>query len=286
MSTISKRELLSFCQLANLDWQFVDLKLIKDEKNTTILSKVLNPNYFLRTTKDIYGEIIKTKEGRKWEDLAIYGEDEEGRIALKKKIGMTMELLEKKESGSKEGSYLDEWEVLGGYDNYLIEQEEMEKEFKANQILVEEEKNRLRKKVKKILEKSYQKVSVPKTALTVVAFGALATLKPRTEKTVIFNAKEKEMIMRGQCTEKLREERCRSSSLTIASSEITREDKEDLDSWLSLHTPEREIIERETADGISRERRDVIISEVMEIGTIVALTGVSINSNLKGAGSL
>ena len=157
MSTISKRELLSFCQLANLDWQFVDLKLIKDEKNTTILSKVLNPNYFLRTTKDIYGEIIKTKEGRKWEDLAIYGEDEEGRIALRKKIGMTMELLEKKESGSKEGSYLDEWEVLGGYDNYLIEQEEMEKELlggydnylieqeemekelKANQTLVTEE---------------------------------------------------------------------------------------------------------------------------------------------------
>ena len=136
---ITKRELLSFCQLANLDWQFVDLKFVREKEKSLILSKALNPNYFLRTKKDIYGEIIKIDKVKDWENIAIYGEDEEGRIALRKKIGMTMELLEKKESGSKEGSYLDEWEVLGGYDNYLIEQEEMEKEFKANQTLVTEE---------------------------------------------------------------------------------------------------------------------------------------------------
>ena len=130
---ISKRELLSFCQLANLDWQFVDLEAVKVEEQSLTLSKALNPNYFRRTTKDIYGEILN-------KDIAIYGENEVGKEVLRQKIGMTMELLEKKGFGSEEGKYLDEWEVLGGYDNYSIEREIMEEELRKNEATVEKEK--------------------------------------------------------------------------------------------------------------------------------------------------
>ena len=94
---ITKRELLSFCQLANLDWQFVELKVVKDRAESLTLSKALNPNYFRRTKKDIYGEIIKIDKVKDWENIAIYGEDEEGLIALRKKIGMTMELSQKRQ---------------------------------------------------------------------------------------------------------------------------------------------------------------------------------------------
>ena len=133
MSKITKRELLSFCQLANLDWQFVDLKAVEKKEDSLILSKALNPNYFRRTMKDIYGEILN-------KDIAIYGENEVGKEVLRQKIGMTMELLEKKGFGSEEGKYLDEWEVLGGYDNYSIEREIMEEELRKNEATVEKEK--------------------------------------------------------------------------------------------------------------------------------------------------
>ncbi len=129
---ITKRELLSFCQLANLDWQFVNMDTLKQD-NARKLSKALNPNYFRRTTKDIYGKVLE-------EAKYIYGENEVGKEVLRQKIGMTMELLEKKEYGSEEGKYLEEWEVLGGYDNYSIERELMEEELRKNEATVEKEK--------------------------------------------------------------------------------------------------------------------------------------------------
>ena len=141
---ITKRELLSFCQLANLDWQFVDMKML-EKKESTILSKALNPNYFRRTKKDIYGEILLEKKH-------IYGRDEEGRIALRKKIGMTMELLEKKEFGNSEGKYLDEWEVIEGYDNYKLSCEMM-KGSREEEINIEIGKELADEEVNKKLSK-------------------------------------------------------------------------------------------------------------------------------------
>ena len=151
MSKITKRELLSFCQLANLDWQFVNIKILANE-NPLTLSKALNPNYFLRTKKDIYGEIIKIDKVKDWENIAIYGEDEEGRIALRKKIGMTMELLEKKEFGNSEGKYLDEWEVIEGYDNYKLSCEMM-KGSREEEINIEIGKELADEEVNKKLSK-------------------------------------------------------------------------------------------------------------------------------------
>ena len=181
MSKISKRELLSFCQLANLDWQFVNIKILEKD-NAFQLSKALNPNYFRRTTKDIYGEILN-------KDIAIYGENEVGKEVLRQKIGMTMELLEKKGFGSEEGKYLDEWEVLGGYDNYSIEREIMEEELRKNEATVEKEKKRLSKKIDIFLEKK----TTPTTSNWSFTLGQ-----------EIFDGVEKKLIKSGQCTEKIR----------------------------------------------------------------------------------
>ena len=151
MSKITKRELLSFCQLANLDWQFVEMKILEDKESKT-LSKALNPNYFLRTKKDIYGEIIKIDKVKDWENIAIYGEDEKGRIALRKKIGMTMELLEKGKKGNEEGKYLDEWKVIEGYDNYKLGKEMVESSRQGKEKEIESEKEELKKEINKMLE--------------------------------------------------------------------------------------------------------------------------------------
>ena len=256
---ISKRELLSFCQLANLDWQFVDLEAVKVEEQSLTLSKALNPNYFRRTTKDIYGEIL-------YDDIAIYGENEVGKEVLRQKIGMTMELLEKKGFGSEEGKYLDEWEVLGGYDNYSIEREIMEEELRKNEATVEKEKKRLSKKIDIFLEKK----TTPTTSNWSFTLGQ-----------EIFDGVEKKLIKSGQCTEKIRSKK---SKILKETEDI--DDIEDLESWLSLHIPEREIIEAEITDKLSRERREIIINKVIQVGTIIIFTGISANTNIKNVKKL
>ena len=148
----TKRELLSFCQLANLDWQFVNLEEVKMKEEGLTLSKALNPNYFLRTKKDIYGEIIKIKDGEELKDVPIYGRDEKGKVALRKKIGMTMELLEKGKEGNSEGKYLDEWEVIEGYDNYKLSCEMM-KGSREEEINIEIGKELADEEVNKKLSK-------------------------------------------------------------------------------------------------------------------------------------
>ena len=250
---ISKRELLSFCQLANLDWQFVDLETVKVEEQSRILSKALNPNYFLRTTKDIYGEIIKIEGGEKLENVAIYGRNEEGRVTLRKKLGMTMELLEKK---SKEGSYLDEWEVLGGYDNYALEREIMEEEWKKNKTEIDVEKKGLSKELEEVLKS--QKIVVEEDEITY-------------HYEDVFSPEAKEMIRGGQCPEKLLEENINYIYKGI----------EELEYWLLLHIPQREIIEEDLKGKKRKVRNKAIVREVIQIGLTVLSVGYSTYINKK-----
>ena len=253
---ITKRELLSFCQLANLDWQFVDLKFVREKEKSLILSKALNPNYFLRTTKDIYGKIIKIEGGEKLENVAIYGRNEEGRVTLRKKLGMTMELLEKKESGSKEGSYLDEWEVLGGYDNYALEREIMEEEWKKNKTEIDVEKKGLSKELEEVLKS--QKIVVEEDEITY-------------HYEDVFSPEAKEMIRGGQCPEKLLEENINYIYKGI----------EELEYWLLLHIPQREIIEEDLKGKKRKIRNKAIAREVIQIGLTVLSVGYSTYINKK-----
>ena len=255
MSKISKRELLSFCQLANLDWQFVNIKILEKD-NAFQLSKALNPNYFLRTTKDIYGKIIKIEGGEKLENVAIYGRNEEGRVTLRKKLGMTMELLEKKESGSKEGSYLDEWEVLGGYDNYALEREIMEEEWKKNKTEIDVEKKGLSKELEEVLKS--QKIVVEEDEITY-------------HYEDVFSPEAKEMIRGGQCPEKLLEENINYIYKGI----------EELEYWLLLHIPQREIIEEDLKGKKRKIRNKAIAREVIQIGLTVLSVGYSTYINKK-----
>ena len=293
---ITKRELLSFCQLANLDWQFVDMKMLEDKESKT-LSKALNPNYFLRTKKDIYGEIIKIDKVKDWENIAIYGEDEEGRIALRKKIGMTMELLEKKEFGNSEGKYLDEWEVIEGYDNYKLScemmkgsreeeinieigkeladeevnkklsKEEIERKVRARYLREErEEKEGLKAEVKKILEKKRNKDYLESSWSTdseVKIFEG----KPEQEtegKIVQKATKDILLVLRGQIPEQKLKDWGDTRHLSMEEQII-------LERWSYLHIPEREIIEENMKNKVERIERKAILEQVVYCGGI-ALT--------------
>ena len=296
MSKITKRELLSFCQLANLDWQFVDMKILEDKESKT-LSKALNPNYFLRTKKDIYGEIIKIKDGEELKDVPIYGRDEKGKVALRKKIGMTMELLEKGKEGNSEGKYLDEWEVIEGYDNYKLScemmkgsreeeinieigkeladeevnkklsKEEIERKVRARYLREErEEKEGLKAEVKKILEKKRNKDYLESSWSTdseVKIFEG----KPEQEtegKIVQKATKDILLVLRGQIPEQKLKDWGDTRHLSMEEQII-------LERWSYLHIPEREIIEENVKNKVERIERKAILEQVVYCGGI-ALT--------------
>ena len=294
----TKRELLSFCQLANLDWQFVNLEEVKMKEEGLTLSKALNPNYFLRTKKDIYGEIIKIKDGEELKDVPIYGRDEEGLIALRKKIGMTMELLEKGKEGNSEGKYLDEWEVIEGYDNYKLScemmkgsreeeinieigkeladeevnkklsKEEIEKKVRARYLREErEEKEGLKAEVKKILEKKRYKNIDESTKVEMVVFEGEQEIEKEGE--IIQKATgDISLVLRGQIPEqKLKDWGFRLYKYW----ELSESEQIILERWSYLHIPEREIIEENMKNKVERIERKAIFEQVIYCG-LVGLT--------------
>ena len=128
---ISHKELLSFANLTNLSWEFVDLKAIKegnteyqlegDPSEATYLNNLLTPEVFYREDEDAEDE-------EKSEGEYLYGGDgqgnlkseEEGRIEMRQQAGIAMEYLEKSKEGNEEGDFLKEWEVIYAGDNYKV----------------------------------------------------------------------------------------------------------------------------------------------------------------------
>ncbi|MGM0502882.1 MAG: LysM peptidoglycan-binding domain-containing protein, partial [Bacillota bacterium] len=125
LPSITHRELLTFSNLTNLEWQFVDIAGIKQSRksgqkgeniqSTTLNDLLSNPKAFVREYND--GE----KEYR-------YGVDKNGDFSNKNKglaemrqeAGIAMEYLEKEKQDNEEGSFLKEWEVVYGADNYKV----------------------------------------------------------------------------------------------------------------------------------------------------------------------
>ncbi|MTI59477.1 MAG: hypothetical protein FH762_05720 [Firmicutes bacterium] len=100
-NNITHKELLTFSNLTNLDWHFVDLKSKGDDegKGGIKLNKLLTPESFAR--KDARGKIEKyqymenvdVKKGEK-----ITKEDrKEGLFKMRQHAGIAMEYLEKDE---------------------------------------------------------------------------------------------------------------------------------------------------------------------------------------------
>ena len=119
---ITHKELLSFSNLTNLAWHFVDLRP-KQKTNQNgevkyIYSKVqelFNPKSFMR--KDAEGKFVKYEymENVKSEDDITQKDMDEGLFKLRKHAGIAMEYLEKDED-----NFMKDWEVIYAADNYKI----------------------------------------------------------------------------------------------------------------------------------------------------------------------
>jgi hypothetical protein len=117
---ITHKELLTFSNLTNLKWEFVDLEGIKEgrrvgeeggQTNSTQLKDLLAPEMFVRVRKDKNGNEIREN---------VYDEGEEGLQEMRRYAGIAMEYLEKMGAGNKEGEFLKDWEVIYGGDNYKL----------------------------------------------------------------------------------------------------------------------------------------------------------------------
>ena len=120
--SITHKELLTFSNLTNLEWEFADLEPseeVDEDGNIyyeyTPLNDLLTPEVFVRIDEEknefgdnvtyIYGERDQNGEHIK----------ETGLVQMRKKSGIAMEYLEK-----DEGSFLKDWEVIYGADRYQV----------------------------------------------------------------------------------------------------------------------------------------------------------------------
>jgi hypothetical protein len=116
---ITHKELLTFSNLTNLEWEFVKLTIDNDdpfvsEERYKKLNDLLAPENFVRIRKGENGEDIREQ---------VYGEGEQGLFEMRQKAGIAMEYLEKLEAGNNEGAFLRDWEVIYGGDKYKILEE-------------------------------------------------------------------------------------------------------------------------------------------------------------------
>jgi len=133
-NNITHKELLTFSNLTNLEWEFVNLDTtdygegVKAAKSTQ-LNDLLAPENFVRIRKGENGEDIREQ---------VYGEREEGLQEMRKDAGIAMEYLEKLDTGNSEGDFLKEWEVVFGADKYKIMEDYLNLRWEPiHQILTE-----------------------------------------------------------------------------------------------------------------------------------------------------
>ncbi|QTL98669.1 hypothetical protein GM661_12195 [Iocasia frigidifontis] len=124
---ITHKELLTFSNLTNLDWHFVDIEPKQEtDQNGKVsfvyhkLNSLLTPNSFIKAYKN-----PRTKR----DPIYCYGTDnqgtylgkDEGLAEMRQNAGIAMEYLEKwQDEGNKEGKFLGEWEVVYGADSYKV----------------------------------------------------------------------------------------------------------------------------------------------------------------------
>lgn len=122
--SINDKELLTFCNLTNLEWEFVNLEEPENlrgmdtdsgdlgEGVSTQLNEILTPEVFYRENEERY--IYGDKETGELDEEA-------GRKELKKEAGIAMEYKELLDEGEEsEGTFLQDWEVIYGADNYKL----------------------------------------------------------------------------------------------------------------------------------------------------------------------
>jgi len=126
---VSYKELLTFSNLANLEWQFADIvrTTTKDKGGNEVaihrkLNNALNPNLFVSGYRD------PEKENS---PIYVYGDKgdgncdyDKGKKEMRREAGIGMEYSElcfqAKESEETPGDFMKDWEVIYGADNYKI----------------------------------------------------------------------------------------------------------------------------------------------------------------------
>ncbi|MTI59916.1 MAG: hypothetical protein FH762_08015, partial [Firmicutes bacterium] len=124
---LSHKELLTFTNLTNLEWEFTDLEPIekkdKDGNTTYIyhkLNDLLTPKIFVEEDKEGKFENYVYMKNVEERDKIGAKDEEQGQIELRRNAGIAMEYLEKIDTDNKEGDFLQDWEVIYGGDNYQV----------------------------------------------------------------------------------------------------------------------------------------------------------------------
>jgi len=129
MSEITKKELLTFSNLANLEWQFADIvrdlgkdKYGKKETKPRKLNNALKPNLF--------NKMVRDEENGRWIKEPIYGGDghgnydyDKGKKEMREEAGIGMEyskLCFAEKGEETPGDFMKDWEVIYSPDNYKI----------------------------------------------------------------------------------------------------------------------------------------------------------------------
>ena len=110
---INHKELLTFSNAVNLEWQFVDLKPELEENEEENLIKVYdklddilsNPKSFVET--DDEGNILAYQYGA--DDEGNFTNKEQGLAEMRREAGIAMEYLEKEAAGNFEAQFSKDW---------------------------------------------------------------------------------------------------------------------------------------------------------------------------------
>ena len=155
---ISHKELLTFSNLTNLEWQFVDLDINKEEglklervnSKSIILKDLLKPESFVRGYKD---------PKKKLEPIYEYSEGEKGLEEMREAAGIGMEYLElyNKDKTNEEVKFLNDWEVVYAVDNYKLATEYVDQIVQDRRKELEKELEYLKENKEKVLEKTIKK---------------------------------------------------------------------------------------------------------------------------------
>lgn len=109
---VTHKELLTFSNLTNLEWQFVGLydKETGRQRNDIFLKDILSaPKRFAETDED--GEVDEYTYGKTENG----GYDEKkGKTEMRYNAGIAMEYFEKNQEELSEASFIEDWEVTYG----------------------------------------------------------------------------------------------------------------------------------------------------------------------------
>lgn len=122
---VTHKELLTFSNLTNLEWEFVELydNETGRKKDNTFIRDLLDPENFVRIDEEEneFGDNVNYVYGERDQNGNYIRET--GLMELRQKAGIAMEYLEKLEAGNNEGAFLRDWEVIYGGDKYKILEE-------------------------------------------------------------------------------------------------------------------------------------------------------------------